>query len=434
MEGYITSLVIFTAIFALFSLGLNLQWGITGLINFGHVAFLTVGAYTTVLLSTVGWPLALATAAGAVLSAGLGLAIGFSTLRLREDYLAIVTIGVAELVRLVALNEEWLTRGARGVFNYPLPLEKFNPSLFSKLVMIALLTVAVGYGFWQLWRWLAGALAGGDRGRIIQNAAIWTGYLGAGGSLLYGTGIVARYLKTLNQLNDAALSGLVLFILGAIVGLLLWGGRWLTTKLPQWQKGFALLTGFLSGLLGLWFYGVGARALYNYSYRGGLMLLSVVILAVVYALLDWLVRSPWGRVLKAIREDEDVASALGKNVFWYKLQSLMLGGAIAGLAGALYTWQLTFINPDGFTALLTFQAWTIVVVGGGGNNAGTLLGAIIFWAYTTLTRFALEDILPLDAGRLGALRIMIIGLILMLLMIWRPQGILGKQEELTLGR
>lgn len=99
------------------------------------------------------------------------------------------------------------------------------------------------------------------------------------------------------------------------------------------------------------------------------------------------------------------------------------------MAGSFYAWQLTFINPDGFVSLITFQAWTIVVLGGAGNNMGTLLGAALFWAYTALTRF-----IPLDGGRLEALRMMLIGLVLIILMMWRPQGILGKKEELSLGR
>ena len=111
----------------------------------------------------------------------------------------------------------------------------------------------------------------------------------------------------------------------------------------------------------------------------------------------------------------------------------MLGGAIAGVSGSFYAWQLTFFNPDGFIPLITFQAWTIVVLGGAGSNTGTLLGAAIFWTYTALTRF-LPDILPLDDARLGPLRIMIIGLILIVVMMWRPQGMLGRKEELTLGR
>jgi neutral amino acid transport system permease protein len=164
------------------------------------------------------------------------------------------------------------------------------------------------------------------------------------------------------------------------------------------------------------------------------MLVSVIVLALVLWRLEVLARSPWGRVLKAIREDEEVARALGKNVFWYKLQSLMLGGAIAGIAGALYAWQQTSIYPSDFDPQVTFNAWIVVVLGGAGNNFGTILGAVIFFAYDTVTRFVLPGIVPLDQVRLSAFRIMIIGLILMVLMIWRPQGVLGKKEELTLGK
>ncbi|MCS6814449.1 MAG: branched-chain amino acid ABC transporter permease [Cyanobacteria bacterium] len=434
MQGYIVSLVIFTGIFALFSLGLNLQWGFTGLINFGHVAFMTIGAYTTVLLSLKGVPLVLAVAIGALLSALLGLLIGFSTLRLREDYLAIVTIGVAEVVRLIVLNEEWLTRGARGIPGYPLPLENFRPTLISKLVMIALLTAIVAYGLWRLWLWTRQCLQRGQYQQTIISAAVVGSYTAATLLLLYGIGVVAHGLKTAKILNPGLLGLLVLAVFVAIVVLAVWVGQQFITKLTDWQQGTMLLTGVVCLVGGLWFYVVGASALYNFDYKAGLMLVLVVTLAILYGLLERLVQSPWGRVLKAIREDEDVARALGKDVFWYKLQSLMIGGAIAGIAGAFYTWQLTFINPDGFTTLITFQAWTIVVVGGAGSNAGTLLGALIFWSYTTLTRFTLEDIVPLDAAQLGAFRIMTIGLILMILMMWRPQGVLGNQDELTLGR
>lgn len=384
MVGYLVSLMIFTATYALFSLGLNLQWGFTGLINFGHVAFMTLGAYTTILLSLAGVPLLLATLCGAGVAALLGLLIGFSTLRLREDYLAIVTIGVSEVVRLVALNEEWLTRGARGVYSYPLPLEDLTrPTLFSKLLMIGLWTAIFGLAGWQLWKWLRRQLQPGERkGRSPQPRAVVLARLG--------------------------------WAIAAVI-------------------------------LGLVLYGAGAIALYDYSFKAGLMLLLILVLALVYWRLEVLTGSPWGRVLKAIREDEEVAKALGKNVFWYKLQSLMIGGAIAGVAGAFYAWQLSFINPDGFIPLITFQAWTIVVLGGAGSNAGTILGAVIYWAYYSITRY-LPELLQLlhtaipaipssvDEARLGAFRIMVIGLLLIVLMMARPQGILGKKEELTLGR
>ncbi len=371
--GYLVFLTISTAIFALFGLGLNLQWGFTGLINFGHVAFMTVGAYTTVLLSLQGVPLIVAGLVGAGIAALLGLLIGLSTLRLRTDYLAIVTIGVSELIRLVVNNQDLptgntFTPGAFGLQGYPLPLSNFAPNLLVKLVMIGLLTLITGVYFWQLWRWIR---------KVDKDKK--------------------------------------------------------TRSLPLASR---LVLGIVAALLGLALYAAGVVALYDYANheKSGLMLLSVLVLALVFWRLESLVRSPWGRVLKAIREDEEIPKALGKNVFWYKLQSLMLGGAIAGVAGALYAWQLTTIYPDNFQPQITFDAWTMVILGGASNNVGTLLGAVIYFAYDAVTRFVLPAIVPLDEARLGAFRIMVIGLLLMVLMLWRPQGILGKKEELTLGR
>jgi neutral amino acid transport system permease protein len=375
MVEYLIFLTISTAIFALFGLGLNLQWGFTGLINFGHVAFMTLGAYTTVLLSLKGVPLLLSALIGAVVAALLGLAIGFSTLRLREDYLAIVTIGVGELIRLVVNNQdlpvgnEWRS-GAFGVQSYPIPLATLVPNLLIKLLLIGVLTLLAGITLWQLWRWI----------RAIQVLD------------------VASHKKVSKGE----------FVTRLVIGIFL-----------------ALLTAaiYISGVI----------SLYDYNRNGGLMLLSLVALAFVFWRLEILVRSPWGRVLKAIREDEEIPKALGKNVFWYKLQSFMLGGAIAGIAGALISWQLSAIYPNNFEPIETFNAWIIVILGGSGNNLGTILGAVLYFIYYEGTR-NLDKIIPLDSDRLSALRIMIIGLILMILMIWRPQGILGKKEELTLGK
>jgi neutral amino acid transport system permease protein len=355
INNYIVSLTLFAATYAIFSLGLNLQWGYTGLINFGHVAFLTIGAYTTVLLSSNGIPLFLAVLAGGGLAALLGLLIGISTLRLREDYLGIVTIGISELIRLIAQNEGWLTKGSFGIQGYPLPLD-FQPTYLTKIGYIAVLTIIFGCANWSLLRW------------------------------------------------------------------------WRRDPQHWWQ---ALLA--IGG--GLIVYVAGATSLYTYDSRAGLMLLAVVTLSIIYVGLEKLVVSPWGRVLKAIREDEEVPKALGKNVFWYKLQALMIGGGIAGIAGAFYAWQITSVYPTNFEPMMTFNAWTIVMLGGAGNNAGVILGAIIFWTYDTITRLDwINDTLHLSADKMGALRIMVIGLILMVIMMWRPQGFLGNRNELTLGK
>jgi neutral amino acid transport system permease protein len=360
MINYIVFLTISTAIYALFSLGLNLQWGFSGLINFGHVAFMTVGAYTTVLLTTKGIPILLAVPLGCILAAFLGFLIGLSTLRLREDYLGIVTIGVSELIRLVANNEEWLTKGTFGVQDYALPLSSLQPNLFGKIILVFTLTVIFAVSLWKSWLW-------------FKN----------------------------NQ--QKTIPALIFSFLGI---------AFLTTV-----------------------YICGAISLFNYTDKSGLMLLSLLVLALVYWMLQRLIKSPWGRILKAIREDEQIPKALGKNVFWYKLQAFMLGGAIGGLSGSFFAWNLQNVYPSNFEPLITFNAWTIVVLGGAGNNLGTIIGAVIFWGYDTLTRLdAFKAIAHLDDARLGAFRVMIIGLILIVLMMVRPEGMLGKKEELTLGK
>lgn len=379
MVDYLIFLAISTSIFALFGLGLNLQWGFTGLVNFGHVAFMTLGAYTTVLLSLKGFPVLSSALLGAVVSALLGLVIGFSTLRLREDYLAIVTIGVGELIRLIVNNQDlpvgdtW-TSGAFGLQSYPIPLSIATSNVLLKDLMIGLLTLLAGLTLWQLWRWIRAS---------------------------YQSLLIDSDKKKISRRQES-LSHLVVGTLFALLAVAI----------------------YISGVIGM----------YGDNPKAGLMLLSLSTVAFVFWRLEILVRSPWGRILKAIREDEEVPKALGKNIFWYKLQSLMLGGAIAGLAGAFFAWQLSAIYPDNFQPQLTFDSWIMVILGGSGNNIGTILGAVIYCAYDALTREFLPKIVHLDEARLGAFRIMVIGLILMVLMIWRPQGILGKKEELTLGK
>ncbi len=389
INGYLVYLITLSGIFGIFALGLNLQWGFAGLINFGHVAFMTIGAYVTVLLTLQGFPLILALAIGGAIAAIVGLLIGTSTLRLREDYLAIVTIGVSELFRLIANNEEWLTKGTFGIQEYPLPLENWQPGFLGKLIAIALLTIIAILAQWYLWQGLKPQLRKernikGKKGQSLKNLTpiIW---------LIIGTILIASI--------------------------------------------------YLSGTF----------ALLDYRYKSGLMLLVLLAVMLIYSSLEILISSPWGRIIKAIREDEQVARALGKNVFWYKLQAFMLGGAIAGIAGAFLAWQLTTVYPTNFEPIVTFNAWIIVILGGAGNNIGTLLGTIIFFAYMEITRslpqlFQFLDLILgqfisdisladyFNDARLAALRIMIMGLILMMIMLWRPQGILGKESELNLDR
>jgi ABC-type branched-subunit amino acid transport system permease subunit len=297
MIDYLVAISLIVGIYAIFSIGLNLEWGFTGLINFGHVGFLAIGAYTTVLMNLSGFPLWISMISGVVLAGFFGLLIGIPTLRLREDYLAIVTIGFSEIVRLFLLNEEWLTRGPMGLFGFDRPFESIVPFDYNYFLFI----------------------------------------------LIFGS------------------------------------------------------------------------------------------LFVVYLLVEKLVHSPWGRVLRSIKEDEDVPDALGKDVFRYKLQALMIGSAIAGLAGAFLAFNTQYINPSNFIPMETFYAWIIVILGGSARNKGTIIGAIIVQFFYSGTRY-LQDFVPLASHQMAALRVMIIGLLLVLLMMYKPQGLLGRKEELTLGQ
>ncbi|MCM1984999.1 branched-chain amino acid ABC transporter permease [Lyngbya confervoides] len=432
VDYLVSSIAILTASFALFALGLNLQWGFTGLVNFGHVAFMTVGAYTTVLLSRAGVPLILAVGAGMILAAILGFIIGLSTLRLREDYLAIVTIGVSEVVRLIALNEEDITNGTKGVYNYPLPLESFDPNLWIRYGMALVLLGIAGFSTWLLWRWMVDQAQNTletqpvrSRLRISSGFGSWLIMVGST-TFFFWLGVTVNLVFLL--LSLVTISG---------------GSACVFSQFRDPQRAFQRSTWgqfvtrasvtALVGLVGMVILAGVVSLIFNYSYKVGLMWLLVITVAFVFWRLEELVHSPWGRVLKAVREDEAVVKALGKDVFRYKMQSFMLGGAIAGLAGAFFAWNLTYINPDNFIPLVTFNAWIMVVLGGSGSNVGTLLGATIFWAYDSLTRFLLPA-LSLNSDQAGAFRVMVIGLLLIVLMIWRPQGILGKKEELTLGR
>jgi len=298
MQDYLVSIMLTAGIYAIFALGLNLQWGYSGLLNFGHVAFMAIGAYTTVLLGMNGVPLIFAVLAGMVLAGAAGAFLGVATLRLREDYLAIVTIGFSEIIRFLLLNWSSLTRGSFGLYGYPRPLE-----------------------------------------------------------------------------------------------------------------------------------GVVAHEDYNLLLAG----IVIIVLLLVYALLEVLAKSPWGRVLKSVRDDEAVSVSLGKNAFSYKVQSLALGSAIAALSGSLLAFYLQYINPNNFQPIETFYAWIMVIMGGSGSNRGTIVGAIMLWGFFSTTRF-LEGYISFSPSASSAARMVIIGIILIGLMMFRPQGLFGKKEDLAVGR
>jgi len=293
--------------YAIICLGLNIQWGQTGLFNVGVAGFVAVGAYTSALLTTPetpgrfgGFELPIAAGwIGAMVAAGLCSAVvGAITLRLRADYLAITTFGIAVAIQLVALNAQGLTGGPFGIGFIPRPFGSLadRPVAFglARLALIGALTLAV---FWALER---------------------------------------------------------------------------------------------------------------------------------------LARGPWGRVLRAIREDEAAASSLGKNATLYRLQAFMLGGAVMGLAGAVQAHLIGFIAPDNYVPALTFQVWAMLIVGGSGNNRGAVLGAIVVWGLWSLSGLAVSAFFPPgQQARAAALQIVAIGVMLAVILLLRPRGLLGEDKTVS---
>jgi len=314
VSGYIIGYAIMATTYAVFSLGLNVHWGFTGLFNIGIAGFFALGAYTTALLTTpppsalyfedfkFGGDLPSLIGVGdlwfvvALLSAGaacgvVALIIGIATLKLRDDYLAIATLGIAETVRLVFLNEKWLANGSKGLYRIP----KFLGDLVSP-----------------------------------QN--------------------------------------------------------------------------------------------YDYLYLG----VAIVVLLIIYLAVERVIKSPWGRVLKAIREDEMTAAASGKNVSSFKVQSFILGAIIMGIGGALYAHHVRFVSPETFDPLLaTFVIWAMLMAGGSGNNKGAILGAFVVWGIWTGTQF-----LP---GFLADpnFRFVMIGVLIVAVILLRPGGILGEEKRVS---
>lgn len=295
------------ATYGIFTLGLQLNVGYTGVINFGQAGFMAIGAYTMAILvveAEVSFWLALP--ASILLAMAAGLIIGLPSLRLRADYFAIVTIAFAEIIRYTAVNARELTGGSQGIGGFD--------SAFLDL----------------------------------SNAML---------EVLAGIGLGDQFL------------------------------------LP-------------------------------------LLIIAVAVLGVLTVGMYFLQRSPWGRVLRAIREDEDAARALGKNAFSYKLQSIAIAAALGAVAGWFLALNLAFISPTQFDPLFTFLGYAVLILGGLANYFGVIVGAIILW--TLLEGLRLMD-LPLDASQTAALRYVLVGVVIIMVMAFRPQGMLGKRQEMVLG-
>lgn len=313
LTAYMVSFLIMAGIYSVFSLGLNVQWGYTGLFNIGVAGFFAIGAYTSALITTpkptgvyahyvrqafgLGLPFIFGLIGAAVVCGIVAYLIGKPTLKLREDYLAIATIGIAETVRLVFNNERWLANGPRGLMGLPQPL---------------------------------------------------------------------------------------------------------------------------SGLI--------SSKHYNYLY----LAIVIAVVVVIYFAIERAIRSPWGRVLRAIREDEVSAAMIGKDISGFKMQSLILGSMIMGIGGALYAHYTRAISPSVFTPLYgTFIIWVMLMAGGSGNNKGAILGAYVVWGIWVGTKF-MTDLMPyMLKSRAPYIRFIFIGVLLELILLYRPQGLLGEEKVVS---
>ena len=299
MVSYLIFFITVASILSIATLGLNLQWGVSGQFNAGVVGFLAVGGYSMAILTMpvseqlmvkLNWPFAVGIVGSLVVSGAVALLVGLATLRLRSDYLAIATFGIASSIQVLANNLEPLTGGSRGLVGIPRPFESLG---------------AQGFGY--------------------------------------------AYL--------------------AIV---------------------------------------------------------LCVLVVVYAGLQALLRSPWGRVQRALREDEVVCAALGKNVVRFRMTAFVMGAMLMGLSGALYAGFIGTTSPTEFLPILTFQIWAMLIVGGSGSNAGAIAGSFVIWGLWTLSGAAIVSVLPPQwQAQGGALQSIVVGLVLVLTLLLRPQGLLG---------
>jgi len=304
---YVISLATMGGIYAILTLGLNVQWGFTGLFNAGIAGFYAIGAYVSAILTTAPTPRHLggyempywAAFIAAMATAGVvAWGVGKICLRLRSDYLAIATIGIGEIFRLILKNETWATNGPRGVSMVPKPFE----------------------GLPEPW-------------------------------------------------NQLAFLGLVL-----------------TTVL------------------------------------------------IIYLALETARKSPWGRVMAAIRENETAVRAAGKNVANFRMEAFVFGSMLMALAGAYTAQYLKFIGPNATDPLTaTFLVWVMLVIGGSANNRGAIFGAFLIWTLWSSTEI-LTSHLPDDlAIRTAYIRVFLIGLGLQVVLQKFPQGIFPEQRPKSPG-
>lgn len=312
------SVGVIAGFYTIVALGLQLNVGYTGIVNFGQAAFMAIGAYTmAILVLDAGLSFWLALPIAVLVAIAFGVIIGLPALRLRADYFAIATIGLAEVVRLVAQNARSLTGGNQGLFCKEDDASVCYPDAWSDL--------------------------SDSINEVIAN--VWS--------------------------DPPTLLPLFLVVWATVI-----------------------------------------VATFGLSYIQG---------------------TPWGRVLRAIREDEDAARALGKNTLLYKLQSIAIAAALGAIAGFFVALNLRTLHPTDFEPLVTFYAYSVLILGGLASYRGVAFGAILFWAVLEGTRFLELPDPPFTETRIAAMRLLITGLLLIGLMAFRPQGMFGRKEEMVLG-
>ena len=394
--NYLAGLLIVIVIYAIFALGLSLEFGHTGLLNFGHVAFMLIGAYTDgiLMMRPADRPAGAPGIVGSLFDAASGFegasAGGFVVCALAALLAGIlVSIPLLLLARRLRLAPRVGMAGALGI-----------SALVAVGVLIALFPLSERGGI----------------GAATMIAMLLGIVLAALAGLLLGLPTVRLRADYLAIVTIAAAE-----ILRSVV-----------LNEQEWTRGTRNIVNYPRPLVDAavssdaW--AQVSRALEVRPASLAILVASLVTLALVVILLEALARSPWGRVLRAIREDEEAAASLGKPVLWSKLQSLMMGSAIAAAAGILLVTYLANIAPQHFLPLITFYAFIIVVLGGVGNHRGAIAGSFILWGI-----FSLSQNLPALARfglTAGPPQAIFVGASLILLMMFRPQGILGRKEEL----
>ncbi|OZI64498.1 branched-chain amino acid ABC transporter permease [Bordetella genomosp. 11] len=293
MMSYMLSILVIMGIYMLLALALDLQYGFTGLINFGLAGFFGIGAYASALLTMkAGWSPLLSFPAAMLAAALLAWPLGRVALRLRDDYLAIVTLGFSEIVRLVLVQEQWLTNGVQGIPGVPRLGAGWGDARFSDALLLALLALSI---------------------------------------------------------------------------------------------------------------------------------------AAAVAVLRRVTHSPYGRTIQAVRDDETAVRVLGKEPARFKTQVLMLGAALSGLAGAYFAHYMTYIVPDQFVPLITFYVWMAIIMGGVARLSGSVAGAVLLVLFLEGVRFTRGIIPGVSDADMGSVQLGVVGLVLILFMRWRPQGLFGAR-------